>query len=276
VSDDFESPLRRVLPGRGGRVALYAANLAVIVFLFAPLAVIVLVSFSAGAYLTFPPRGFTWAWYGRMLGADGFLESLWLSARLGAAVAVLSLALGTTAALGLAGNGLRGRTLLTALVLSPLVVPSLVTRIAHLQFFRTWDVRSPFWMLLVGHVVITVPYVIRTVGASLDLFDWSLVDTARVLGAGPVRAFLRVTLPLIRPGIAAGGIFAFLVSFDNFTISMFLHAAEYTPLPIRLFQYMEAIMDPTVAAISAFLIFLSFCILIATERLVGIRRIGRL
>ncbi len=123
-------------------------------FLFAPLAVIALVSVSAGTYLTFPPRGLTLAWYGRMLAADGFLQSLWLSARLGAAVALVSLALGTTAALGLASHGLRGRKLLTALVLSPLVVPSQVTGIALLQFFRSWDVNSPFWMLLLGHAVI--------------------------------------------------------------------------------------------------------------------------
>lgn len=271
-----DSRLRRALPGRLGRTLLGTAVALVVAFLFAPLAVIVLVSLSAGEYLTFPPQGVTLAWYGRMFAAEGFLGSLALSARLGLAVAGVSVTLGTLVAVGLASRGLPGRRLLSSLALSPLVVPSLVTGIALLQFFRAWDVRSTFTALLLGHVVITLPYVVRTVGASLELFDWSLVDTARVLGAGPVRAFMRVTLPLIRPGIVAGGIFSFLVSFDNFTISMFLHAAEAVPLPIRLFQYMEVILDPTVAAISAFLIFLSFCVLVITEKAVGVRRLGRL
>lgn len=276
MTDGDEDRLRRALPGALGRAALYAVDAAAVVFLFAPLAVIVLTSFSTSAYLTFPPRGFTVVWYARMFAAEGFLASLALSVRLGLAVAVVSVVLGTLAALGLAAHELPGRRLLSSFALSPLIVPSLVTGIALLQFFRAWDVSSPFAMLLLGHVVITVPYVVRTVGASLELFDWSLVDTARVLGAGPARAFFRVTLPLIRPGVAAGAIFAFLVSFDNFTVSMFLQAAEAVPLPIRLFQYMEVILDPTVAAISAFLIVLSFGILVATDRIVGVRRLGRL
>jgi len=212
-------------------------------------------------------------WYARILQMPGLVDSLILSLRLAALATVLSILLGVAAALGLTRAHFRGRTAVIAGLMSPLVVPSIVTGLALLQFFVDHNLRSADWNLLVGHVIITLPYVTRTVLAGLEVFDWSLVDTARVLGAGPLRAFWRVTLPIVRPGILAGGIFAFLTSFDNYTVSFFLADARLVPLPVTVFNYINNVFDPGVAALSAVLIYASGVVLIVTERLVGASRL---
>jgi putative spermidine/putrescine transport system permease protein len=251
----------------------YAFVAATVVFLALPIVALIVMSFSAAEYVTFPPIGFSFKWYGRMLQMPGFVDSLLLSLRLAALATALSILLGVGAALALARARFRGRNVVIAGLMSPLVVPSIVTGLALLQFFVDRGMRSADWNLLAGHVVITLPYVARTVMASLEVFDWSLVDTARVLGAGPLRAFWRVTLPLIRPGILAGGIFAFLTSFDNYTISFFLADAALVPLPVTVFNYINNIFDPGVAALSASLIYASAIILIVAQRLIGASRL---
>jgi putative spermidine/putrescine transport system permease protein len=255
-------------------VALACAFVAAtVVFLALPIVSLIVMSFSAAEYVTFPPIGFSLKWYGRILQMPGLVDSLLLSLRLAALATTLSILLGLGAALALARTRFRGRNAVIAALMSPLVVPSIVTGLALLQFFVDRGMRSAGGNLLAGHVVITLPYVTRTVMASLEVFDWSLVDTARVLGAGPVRAFWRVTLPTILPGLLAGGIFAFLTSFDNYTISFFLADAQLVPLPVTVFNYINNIFDPGVAALSAALIYASAIILIAAERLIGASRL---
>ena len=254
-------------------LAAYAVVAATVVFLALPIVSLIVMSFSAAEYITFPPVGFSLKWYGRILQLPGLVDSLLLSLWLASLATLLSLVLGMTAALGLARARFRGRAAVIAALMSPLVVPSIVTGLALLQFFVDRRLRSADWNLLAGHVVITLPYVTRTVLASLEVFDWSLVDTARVLGAGPLRAFWRVTLPIVRPGILAGGIFAFLTSFDNYTISFFLADARQVPLPVTVFNYINNIFDPGVAALSAVLIYASAVLLVVTERMIGASRL---
>lgn len=256
-----------------GQLALYGFVGLVVLFSAAPILALVMLSFTAGEYIAWPPVGFSLKWYGRILAMPGFVDSLWLSLGLAAQSTALSLVLGIAAALGLARSDLPGKQVLVSALMSPLVVPSIVTGLALLQFFYDRDLRSADWNLVVGHTIITLPYVVRTVLASLEVFDWSLVDTARVLGAGPLRAFWRVTLPIVRPGVLAGGIFAFLTSFDNYTISMFLADGELVPLPVRVFNYVQGNLDPAVAALSATLIYGSALILILSDRLVGAGRL---
>ena len=253
--------------------AVYLVVAATVVFLALPIVALIVMSFSAAEYITFPPIGFSLKWYGRILRMPGLVDSLVLSLWLAALATLVSLLLGVAAALGLARARFRGRGIVVAALMSPLVVPSIVTGLALLQFFVDRRLRSADWNLLVGHVVITLPYVTRTVLASLEVFDWSLVDTARVLGAGPWRAFWRVTFPIVRPGILAGGIFAFLTSFDNYTISFFLADARQVPLPVTVFNYINNIFDPGVAALSAVLIYASAIVLVVTERMIGASRL---
>jgi putative spermidine/putrescine transport system permease protein len=243
-----------------------------LLFLAAPIAIVIIVSFSDASFVYFPPPGFSTRWYAALLDYSGFIESFLLSVRLALLVTVLSVAIGTTAAMGLTRYRFPGRDLLNTLLMSPLIFPSIITGIALLQFFSMLGVTSAFFTLTVGHTIITLPYVVRNVIASLQSVRGNFEEAARVLGASAWQAFIRVTLPLIKPGLMAGGIFAFIISFDNYTISMWLKSAESTPLPLKIFFMVENVMNPSVAAASASMICLSVVLIIVTEKVVGLRR----
>jgi putative spermidine/putrescine transport system permease protein len=157
-----------------------------------------------------------------------------------------------------------------------LVFPSIVVGVALLQFFRTLRFDDVFAALVLGHVVVTIPYTIRTVTASLDVFDYTLLDAAKVLGADEFRTFFEVTLPIIKPGVFSGGVFAFLVSFDNYTVSMFLADAKNITLPIRIYNYSEASIDPSITAVAAMMILVSIAIFAISGRLIGVRDLSKL
>jgi putative spermidine/putrescine transport system permease protein len=256
----------------GGWGVLYGFCLLMLLFLAAPIAIVIIVSFSDAAFVYFPPPGFSTRWYAALLDYGGFIESFLLSLRLALLVTVLALTLGTTAALGLTRYRFPGRDLLNTFLMSPLIFPSIITGIALLQFFSMLGISSAFFTLTVGHTIITLPYVVRNVIASLQSVRGNYEEAARVLGASAWQAFIGVTLPLIKPGLMAGGIFAFIISFDNYTISMWLKSAEATPLPLKIFFMVENVMNPSVAAASASMIFLSVLLIIVTEKVVGLRR----
>jgi putative spermidine/putrescine transport system permease protein len=239
-------------------------------FIVAPLAVPLAMSISDTPYIKFPPEGFTLRWYGEVL-ADAeartaFVFSLWL----GAVVTAFSLALGTPCAMALVRHRFAGRGVVLALVLSPLVVPLLVTGVALLQFFSAMNSRAAFWHLVIGHTIICLPYVVRTVSASLVVADRRLEDAAMVLGATPWTAFRRVTWYQIRPGLFAGAIFAFIVSFDDYPVSMWLADAAHFPLPLYLYVAIERFFDPSIAAISSLMIFFALFLVFLTEKVLGI------
>jgi putative spermidine/putrescine transport system permease protein len=252
---------------------LYSFCLLMLIFLAAPIAIVIIVSFSDASFVYFPPPGLSTRWYAALLDYSGFIESLLLSVRLALLVTVLSVAIGTAAAMGLTRYRFPGRDLLNTLLMSPLIFPSIITGIALLQFFSMLGITSAFFTLTVGHTIITLPYVVRNVIASLQSVRGNFEEAARVLGASAWQAFIRVTLPLIKPGLMAGAIFAFIISFDNYTISMWLKSAESTPLPLKIYFMVENVMNPSVAAASGSMIFLSVLLIILTERVVGLRRV---
>lgn len=254
-------------------VALYGTVGATLVFLVAPIAVPILVSFSDAQFLTFPPKGFSLRWYARAVQDREFVESFRLSILLGAVSTGVALVLGTLAAFIVSRYDFRGRTVIQAFLLSPLVFPTLVTGIALLQFFSMLDSQRVFMHLVIGHAVITLPYVVRTVSASLQMVDHQVEEAARTLGADAVQTLWRVTLPLIRPGLVAGAIFAFVTSFDNFTVSMWLADAEHMPMPLTIFSFVNRVVDPSLAALSALLILMSVGIIVVSERVLGLRRV---
>jgi len=257
---------------RLGSAALYGTVAIVLVFLVAPIAVPVVVSFSNSEFLTFPPQGFSLRWYAKVLQEPEFASAFRLSLTLGLASTGIALALGTSAAFALARYDFRGRGAVQAFALSPLIFPTLVTGIALLQFFAMLRSERVFLHLVIGHVVITVPYVVRTVTASLQMLDPQMEDAARTLGANGLRTFYRVTLPLIRPGLVAGAVFAFVTSFDNFTVSMWLKDAEHVPMPLAIFSFITRFLDPSLAALSALLILLSVVIILTVERAMGLQK----
>jgi putative spermidine/putrescine transport system permease protein len=263
---------RDMTPTRGGSFLMWAAVVLILAFIAAPILVTVSVSFTTAPYLAFPPVGFTWEWFERAIENREFIDGLLLSLKIGLLATAGSVLFGTAAALGLLRASFPGKAAVLALLLSPLVFPMLVTGIAFLQFFNTLQFRAVFWQLVIAHIVVTLPYVMRTVTASLQMVDERLDAASRVLGAGPFETMFKVTLPLAADGMVAGAVFAFVTSFDNFPVSMWLVNAEYRTLPLTLFALIDRFLDPSIAAISSLTIAFSLVLAILVERLVGLRR----
>jgi putative spermidine/putrescine transport system permease protein len=264
-----------------GGVSLRVVNALIFAFLLAPLAILALTSFTAGEVVTFPPREYSLRWYEKIFRhlqddpelRPGLLQSFWLSIKVAAIAAGAATLAGTLAAYGLYRHRFRFMTVLRQLFLVPLVFPQLVTGVALLLWFSQLGRIDPLYRLLLGHTIITLPYVILTVGASLETMGLELEEAALGLGANRVQVFLRITLPLISHGIIAGAIFALIISFNTFTISYFLYSGEAMPVPMWMFGYMAYFLDPTLAAISVFLVALTLIVLIALDQLVGLRRL---
>jgi putative spermidine/putrescine transport system permease protein len=259
-----------------GRVAYLAANAGIVFFLLLPIAIIAVFALNPTPYIAFPPVGVSLRWFAKFFSSPDFMNSLWLSLRVAAVVIVLSTMVGALAALAIARGNLPGARLLTAVFLSPLMLPAILTGLALFQVFMLAGIGRPLWGLVVGHTLVAVPYVLRTTLAVLHDFDRRLEEAAAVLGAPPARVFREVTLPLIRPGVMAGGIFAFIVSFDQFPISLFLVVPNGETLPVVLFNYIRFDLDGAIAAASMVSIALALVVVFALERLIGLRAYVRL
>jgi len=251
---------------------LYAVTAVIVLFLLVPLLFPIALSFSDTPFVVFPPQGFTLAWYAKVINDPDFTAPFWFSVQLGVFSALGALLLGTPTALGLTRYRFPGRGIVQGLVLSPLVFPMLVTGIALLRLFTSLGAHNSLVNLTIGHTLVTVPYVIRTVSASLLLVDPSTEDAARTLGASRLMTFWRITRPQIVPGLFAGGIFAFVTSFDNYAISMWLADAENFPMPMAMFALISRMFDPGIAAIASLMILMSIVIVVVLERLTGLQR----
>ena len=249
-------------PGLG----VTTAALAVIVFLQVPVIVVVLAAFSTTSYLTIPPQGLTFAWFGKVLSDPTYLSAIRMSLILACGSTVLSLVLGVAAAYALFRKTLPGSEAITSVVMAPLVLPSVVIGVALLQYFSLTGLRGSLAGLLLAHVVITVPYIVRSALASLSGLDSAVEEAARVLGATGLEAFRLVVLPLIRPGLVAGALFAFITSLDNVPVTIFLISARQTTLPVLIFSSVEMGVDPSVAAVSTLFIVATGIVLLIAER----------
>lgn len=259
---------RRLEPGI---VAYYAVNAAIVVFLLAPIVIVGVFAFNPTPYISFPPVGVTLRWFAKFLGNADFMNSLWLSLRIAVVVLVLATVIGAAAALAIARGNLRGARLLTSFFLSPLMLPAILTGLALFQLLMLAGLGRPVWGLVVGHTLVAVPYVLRTTLAVLHNFDRRVEEAAAALGASPLRVFFEVTLPLIRPGVIAGGIFAFIVSFDQFPISLFLVLPKGETLPIVLFNYLRFDLDGAVAAASMVSVLMALAVVVLLDRLIGLK-----
>jgi len=244
------SDLAEGRPGAG----VTAVALAVVVFLELPVVVIVLSAFSKTAYLTIPPRGLTLEWFEKVLSDPDYLSAIRMSLILACGSTIVSLALGVAAAYALFRKIVPGAEAIGAFLMSPLILPGVVMGVALLQFYGQTGLRETLFGLVMAHVVITVPYVVRSALASLGGLDMGLEEAARVLGADAFAAFRLVTLPLIAPGLVAGGLFAFVVSLDNVPVTIFLIGPDQTTLPVLIFTSVEMGVDPSVAAVATLLI----------------------
>lgn len=254
---------------------LGAWTLVICVFIMAPMLAIFAVSLTPLDYISLPKGAFSLRWYERLLHHSAFLEAGINSIVLAIEAAAMALLLGVLAALAIVRYRFPMREAVRLVTASPLFIPMVMSGLAILMFFSAMEWESQPWRLFVGHCALTVPYVVRAVSASLTGFDMNQELAARNLGASPLKAFLLVTLPQLRPGIAAGSIFAFVVSFDNVGLSIFLSGANYKTLPVELLSYVETDNDPMSAALSVVMIVLSMGVVLAAERLVGLQRLMR-
>jgi len=241
-------------------------------FVMAPIVVVLVSSLTAAEYTSFPPEGLSLRWYLAIPEHPEFVESFRISLIVALVTGAVATALGTLAALVLVRHRFRGRDALNAFFLSPLMLPAVVLGIALLQFYTLVGITRTPLALVFGHLIITVPYVIRLVSASLAGFDQTLELAAMNLGATPWQAFRRVTLPLVRPGVVAGATFAVIVSFDDVSVALFLAGPHSTTLPVRIFSYIEQTFDPLATAVCSVLIVIALVAVVVIERSIGLGR----
>ena len=248
--------------------------LAIVVFLFLPLIIIVVTSFGTEAIITFPIKGFTIDWYIMALTSKAFMSSLQLSLIIGVVATLIALIVGIPSAYVLSRDRFKGKKFLNAFFLSPTLIPGIVVGYSIFQMIVV-NLRLPIIPgLIIGHFLISVPYVIRVVGSSMEQVDVSIEEAAWTLGCTKKRAFVTVLLPNIASGIFAAFMLAFVNSFNNVPVSMFLSGPGVTMLPTTLLSYMEFNYDPSVSALSVILMFVTIGVMIVIEKSTGLASIS--
>ncbi|KRC71620.1 Inner membrane ABC transporter permease protein YdcV [compost metagenome] len=257
---------------KNGPIAL-AFNFLVVAFVLAPLVIVCLVAFTPETTLTVPTTDFSLRWFHAVFEHPNFMQafknSLWL-AFLSASIAVC---LAVPAAIAITRYRFPGRDVLNGLFLSPLMIPHLVLGVALLRFFALMGMAGSFPWLVASHVVVITPYVMRLVIGALVGFDRSIEHAALSLGASRATVFFQVTLPLIIPGVSGGWLLAFINSFDELTMSVFITAPSTITLPVRMYMYATESIDPMMAAVSALVIGLTAVTMLLLDRVYGLDRV---
>jgi ABC-type spermidine/putrescine transport system, permease component II len=254
--------------------AMTMVAILVFLFLFLPLCLIVVTSFGTAAAIQFPIKGFTLDWYVKALQSDTFMGSFKLSLIIGVLATLLALIIGVPASYALARFSLKGRNFIKSFFLSPTVIPGIVVGYTLFQFVVIKLGLPVFQALLVGHFLISLPYIIRVVGSSMEQLDYSIEEVAWTLGCTRFRAFIQIVLPNVSSGIFAAFMLAFVNSFNNVPVSMFLSGPGVTMLPTSLLSYMEYNYDPTVSAISVMLMLLTMGLMFLVEKTLGLASIA--
>jgi len=246
-------------------IATIVASTLVFIFLMAPILAIVPLSFSSSTYLTYPLPGFSLRWYEEFLNSARWMNSLKNSFIIGISSAMLSMALGTLASLGLAQWKSKWKPLILAVVLSPMVVPVVITAVGVYFFFAPLGLTGNYLGLILVHTALATPFVVITVSATLQSFDMTLARAAASLGAPPLLTFRKVILPLILPGLASGALFAFATSFDEVVTVLFLAGPEQRTLPREMFSGIRENISPTITAVAVVLTVISVFMLSTLE-----------
>jgi putative spermidine/putrescine transport system permease protein len=235
------------------------------IFLLAPILVIVVVSFNDTALFAFPPERWSTRWYTSLWESRSWREAGWLSLWLATVVALAALAIGVPAAYGLAKGRFRGRALVEALLVSPMVVPVIVLALGLYMLFSAAGLIGSAWALFLAHTLLALPVVIVIVGAAFRRVDLSIELAARSCGASFPRAFWHVVLPSVRPAVISAGAFAFLTSFDEVVLTLFLGGPRTTTIPKKIWESVKFELDPSLTAVSTILVVLSVAALLVTQ-----------
>lgn len=250
-------------------------NLLMVGFMLAPLVLIVWMSFTPSPMFRLPVSTFSLKWYAEAFNYPGFLNAFLLSVRLALIAATLATVLAALAAYALVRFRVPFAGLLQALFTAPLLVPAVVLGIALLQFVNNIGFYDSFWALVFAHVAIVTPFCLRAIEAQIRAVPEDLEYAAMNLGASRMRAILAVTLPLSSRALLAGFVLAFIISFAEVTVTIFMSGPGHVTLPVRIYNYLTDQIDPTVAAISAMMIGLSLVLIFILDRLGGLRIISK-
>lgn len=256
----------------GGKIAFNALVVLMYVFLLAPLVIVFVMSFSSNQYISFPPEGFTLQWYQMLPTRHAFVSGMQTTLITASICTVIVLLIGVPAALAIHRYEFPGKAALQAFFLSPLLVPSIVIALGLVLMLGPLGLTNTYLSIIIGHISVSIPYLMRTTLASLATSDTSCEEAAKVLGASGFTVFRRVTLPIVAPGVIAGAVLAFIVSFDELVISLFVAESGRPTLPVQVMRYVENSADAVVAALSVVLILFSVLIVVIVERLTGLRR----
>jgi len=257
---------------RNGPIALLF-NALVITFMLAPLVIVCVVAFTPGNTLAIPTTEFSLRWFRAVFAHSDFVQSFKNSLWLASISATLATVLAVPAGLAIARHSFPGRDFLNGLFLSPLIIPHLVLGVALLRTFSLIGATGSFFWLALAHVVIITPYVLRLVLASVEGSDRSAEQAALSLGASQATVFTRVTLPMILPGVTGGWLLAFINSFDEVTMSIFVTAPSTVTLPVRMYMYATESIDPLMAAVSALMVALTAVAMLVLDRIYGLDKI---
>ncbi len=250
----------------------------ILTFLIVPVLVIIPLSFNAEPYFTYPMPGFSLRWYVDFLTHDVWSLAIKNSLVVAVSATLLSTALGTLSALGLSRPNLPYKTLLMGILISPMIVPLVITAVGMYFFYAPMGLTNNLFGIILAHTALGTPFVVITVTATLVGFDHSLTRAASSLGASPVYTFFNVTMPLVLPGIISGALFAFATSFDEVVVVLFLAGVEERTIPRQMWSGMREQLSPTILAVATILVLLSVALLTTlellrrrNERLRGIR-----
>jgi len=257
---------------RLGRYGFNALCVAGFVFLLAPILVIVPLSFNAEPYFTFTegmlrldPDAWSLRWYNAVLNDEAWGRALVNSLLIGVASTILATALGTLAALGLASPSMPGRSLVTAVLISPMITPIVIVAVGVFFFYSGLGLGQTHAGLILAHAALGAPFVVITVTATLAGFDRTVLRAAASLGAGPMRRFFRIQLPIISPGVFSGGLFAFAASFDEVVVVLFLGGLEQRTIPRQMWAGIREQISPAILALAVFLIAFAVVVLLTVE-----------
>jgi len=271
MSNQYKSPLELVW-----HYTLRIVAGLTLLFLILPVLVIIPLSFNQGSFLVYPLTGFSLRWYADFFSSPEWVHSLTNSMIVGPAATVIAMVFGTLASIGLTRGEFPGKSLVMFLLISPMVVPVVIVGVASYLFFAPLGMDNSYTTLILAHAALGSPFVIITVTATLQGYNHNLTRAATSLGATPLTAFFRVTLPLIAPGVISGGLFAFASSFDEVVVTLFLAGPEQITLPRQMFSGIRENLSPTIAAAATLLIGCSIVMLLTLEWLRGRRERLRL
>ncbi|WP_136255960.1 ABC transporter permease [Onishia niordana] len=262
---------------RGERIWHYVfLGLCSLIFLFlvGPLLIIIPLSFNAEPYFTFSeamlsfdPAGYSLRWYEDFFTSSEWLNSIKNSFIIGISSTVLATVLGTIAALGLSSRHMPARGLIMALLISPMIVPLIISAAAMFFFFSKIQLAQTYLGVILAHTALGIPFVVITVTATLSSFDTTLIRAAHSLGASPTRTFFKVVLPLVTPGVVSGALFAFITSFDEVVVVLFIAGPEQRTMPIQMWSGIREQISPTILAVATMLVLLSMLLLATLEML---------